>query len=127
MGLDRDHERKDLTMSNAATTETAANFANRIAFSDIFPFEIVRCVNATTIDVRAMDSELAPDWKPEMVAGGFSAHCTNQATQRWIFASNPEREVVRIRFSKRYKQWRDAGGRHYCISTTPRRFHDYNF
>lgn len=106
--------------------EAAKKYANRIGYSDVYPFEIIRIVSEKVIEIRAMDSECDPDWKPEMVAGGFSAHCTNSGSQKWIITSDAAAQVIRIRKHKNGK-WFDANGEQYRISEWPRRFYDYNF
>ena len=76
------------------------NYANHYGYSDVNPFEIVRRVSDKTIEIREMDAERDPEWKPEFHVGGFSAHCSNQREQRWNITSNPENRVIRIRLSK---------------------------
>lgn len=101
-------------------------YANHIGYSDVNPFEIVRRVSEKTIDIRAMNSERDPDWKPEFVAGGFSAVCLNNAMQRWIITSNSDSPVVRIR-KHSSGIWKDKHGRSYRLSDEPQKFYDYNF
>lgn len=102
------------------------NYANHIGYSDVNPFEIVRRVSDKTIEIRAMDSERDPDWKPKFIPGGFSAHCVNQSEQRWNIQSNPDNPVIRIRLQKS-GQWKDAHGRRFDLHDSPIRFYDYNF
>jgi len=106
-------------------TPYTALYANNICYSDAYPYEIVRIISAKTIEVREMDTERDPNWKPEIIPGGFSGHCTNQDEQRWTYKSNPERPVKRIRLNKR--GWQDKYGSRFYLSNEPRRFHDYNF
>ena len=101
-------------------------YANHIGYSDVNPFEIVRRVSEKTIDIRAMDSEQDPTWKPEFVAGGFSAVCLNNCEQRWIITPNENGEVVRIR-KHSSGVWKDKHGRRYSLADTPQKFYDYNF
>ena len=63
--------------------------------------------------VRAMSAERHPDWKPEFVSGGFTAHCTNNNSQRkaWIIKSDPEGQVMTVRLQKN-GSWKSAMGRH---------------
>lgn len=101
------------------------NYANFIGYSDVEPFEVVRRISDKTVEIRAMDAELDPTWKPEFVPGGFCGTVINQSTQRWNITSNPNNEPRRIRLGK--KGWRDSGGNQYLLSEQPRKFHDYNF
>ena len=99
--------------------------ANHSGWSDVHPYEIVRVVSPKTIEIRAMDAELDENWKPEIIAGGFAGHCTNQGAQKWDYKSNPDYTVIRARLRKD-GYFHSANGRH-VLSKTPYKFHDYNF
>jgi hypothetical protein len=100
-------------------------YANEIGYSDVEPHEVVCEVSAKTLEIRAMDAERDPTWKPEFIPGGFAGHCINQSEQRWTYASNEQRPIIRIRLSKR--GWKDKHGNRYVLADKPRKFYDYNF
>lgn len=100
-------------------------YANLIGYSDITPFEVVRVISNKTIEIREMNSKLVEGWKPEMIVGGFAAHCVNNNTQEYTYKSRPDAPVVRARLQKNGK-WKSMFGEH-RISETPKRFYDYNF
>lgn len=100
-------------------------YANLHGYSDIHPFEVVKVVSEKTIEVRRMNAELDPSWKPEIIAGGFAGHCTNQHTQRWIYSSDETSPVMRARLRKD-GDFHSASGKH-VLSDNPRKFYDYNF
>jgi hypothetical protein len=102
------------------------NYANRIGYSDIDPFEVVRRISDKTIEIREMDATLDPTWAPEAHIGGFCAHVSNNREQRWEIKSNPENKVRRVRLHKD-GYWRDSGRNRFALSDTPRKFYDYNF
>ena len=108
------------------TDQPSLGYANLITHSDSFPFEVVCEISTKTIVVRMMKAELDPTWKPEILVGGFSAHCSNQSSQRWTCSSDKDRPIIRIRKHKD-GQWRDSHGNRYVRADQPRRFHDYNF
>lgn len=108
------------------SNDTAARYANQYGYSDVYPGEVIRVVSDVTMDVRMMDAEMDPSWKPEIVPGGFLGHCVNQDEQRWLFESNPGLPIFRIRRTKK-GQWQDKWGNKFYLSDTPRRKHDYNF
>ncbi len=83
------------------------------------------CVRVGGKCLRAMDAELDENWKPEIIAGGFAGHCTNQGAQKWVYKSNPEYTVIRARLRKN-GHFYSQNGRH-ILSKTPYKFHDYNF
>lgn len=101
-------------------------FANRIGYSDVYPFEIVRVVSERTLEVREMNAELDPTWKPEFVRGGFAGHCVNQSSQRWLITSDPTKLIIRIRLSKR-GSWKSKHGERFKLSDRPFKRYDYNF
>ena len=100
-------------------------YANLIGYSDIVPFEIVRVVSEKTIEIREMDAALVEGWKPEMIVGGFSAHCVNNGTQEYTYSTREGSPVVRARLHKNGK-WKSIHGEH-RLSDKPKRFYDYNF
>lgn len=101
------------------------NYANHIGYSDVNPFEIIRKVSDKTLEIRAMNAERDPTFKPEFVAVGFFGTVTNQRDQKWTITSDLTARVVRIRLGK--QGWKDAHGRRYELSDEPVKFYDYNF
>lgn len=97
-------------------------YANHHGWTDVTPFEIVRVISDSTIEVREMDAKLADGEKPEFIVGGFAGHCTNQHALKYDITSNPANRVIRIRKSKR--GWAKGSFR---LSNEPVRFYDYNF
>ncbi len=117
-------------MNNTQTAPTAAldiadtPFANRLGYSDVNPYEIVRQISERTLEVRALHAERA-DWTPDVHVGGFSAHISNQGDQRWTITPDVNAPVVRIRLGKR--GWRDSNGNRYDLNASPVKFFDFNF
>ena len=109
-------------------TEQTPRFANNYLFSDVNPFEVVRVISDKTIEVREMHTEMADDWKPEMVSGGFAFHCTNNADQRkaWVITSDGENPVVRIRKQKD-GSWKNPTFGRFRLSDVPVKKYDFNF
>lgn len=101
-------------------------YANQIGWSDVEPFEVIRVVSDKTLEIRLMNAKRDTSVQLDFAPGGFTAHCSNQAEQKWILTSAPDGAVVRIRLSKN-KGWRDAHGGRYVIADAPRKFYDYNF
>ena len=76
-----------------------------------------------TISLQTDHAKL-DNWKPEMIPGGFAAHCTNNHSQRYRSLPNPDAPVWKARLCKDGKfrtpnRERVIPGRHH--------FHDYNF
>ena len=64
-----------------------------------------------------------PDWKPEMIPGGFAAHCTNQGDQTWLYAGVDLNLTRIIRLTK--SGWMLHGTRY--VEGAAIEFYDYNF
>tara|TARA_R110000744_G_scaffold367657_1_gene477221 strand:- start:42 stop:392 length:351 start_codon:yes stop_codon:yes gene_type:complete len=112
-------------------TPTTDLFANHHGYSDVHPYEIVRIVSDKCIEIRAMDTS-ENKTKMNFVAGGFSAHCSNQHAQDYDYTSNPENHVKKIRLNRvsQYcadKVWKCKNGARYNISDEPYKYYDYNF
>jgi hypothetical protein len=101
-------------------------FANRLGWSDVEPFEVVRVVSEKCLEIRGMDAELDPAWKPEWVVGGFAGSCVNQREQKWLIASNPGNPVRRIR-QRKNGDWYSPCGSRFALGDQPIKFYDYNF
>lgn len=102
-------------------------YANNAMWSDVRPYEIVRVISDKTIEVREMDAQQHPDWKPDFVSGGFAGHCVNNDDQRnaWAITSNESNPVIRIRKGK--NGWKNPRAGRFYLSETPNKHHDYNF
>jgi hypothetical protein len=100
-------------------------YANRIGYSDVEPFEVIRSISAKTIEVRKMKAEQDDSVKLEFHVGGFSAHCSNQREQKWFITSDNTAPVIRIRLGK--KGWKSACGSRFKLNDQPIKFYDYNF
>jgi hypothetical protein len=95
-------------------------FINEHGYTDVNPFEVVRIVSDTCVEIRAMKAEL--EQAPACLGvGGFSAVYENQG-QKWKITSDLDSPVAKIRLGK--KGW--GRGRFY-MSDEPEKFYDYNF
>jgi hypothetical protein len=100
-------------------------YANLHGYTDVYPYEVVRVISDKTIEVRAMNARPDPNWKPNIIPGGFAGHCINQDDQTWVIESNPSIETIRMRKRKDGK-WYSAFGRH-VLADDPKYYYDYNF
>ena len=109
-------------------TEITQGFANNYLFSDVNPFEVVRVISDKTIEVREMKTEMASDWKPELISGGFAFHCTNNHDQRnaWVITSDETNPVVRIRKQKN-GTWKNPSFGRFRLADVPIKKYDFNF
>lgn len=113
-------------------------------YSDVYPYEVIEVSKSgKKVKIREMKAKLDPNWKPEMIPGGFSAHCVNNREQKWILESDEDGAVMEISLRKvklnpRYnnglvmcEQWVPVGQKA-KIGDKPvlpfaKRFYDYNF
>jgi len=101
-------------------------FANRVGWSDVEPFEIIRVISDKTIEIRQMNSVKSEGWNPEFVQGGFSAICTNNSEQQWDITPDETMPIIRARLHKDGK-WRSKHGDVYRLSEKAIKIYDYNF
>ena len=99
-------------------------YANRIGYSDITPYEIVRVVSGKTLEIRELRTEELP-WEKQWAVGGFAATLLNQRDQKWAFTSDESFPIERIRRNKK-GEWRNARGV-FRLDSAPVKFYDYNF
>lgn len=114
-----------------AVTLANATHANQYGYSEVYPFEIVRIISETTVEIRRMRTEKDPEWKPEISVGGFAGHCSNQHKQTWLYFSDESAPVIRMRkvkpsYRNGFRNWKSAYGYH-KLDTKPVYFYDYNF
>lgn len=96
-------------------------YANHLGYTDIDPYEILR-VTAKTITIREMKAELK--FKPEFVAGGFSAVCVNQGEQEWEITPDETAPIEKAYLRKDGYYW-SRRGRH-ILSNRPVKYYDFN-
>lgn len=123
--LSNEIEEESAPVEKPAASLDNSRFANLCLHSDVEPYQIVKVVSDKTIEIRRMSAALDPTWKPEIQAGGFAGHCSNQRSQRWIYAVDESAPIVRARLRKD-GDFYSAYGRH-ILADKPRKFHDYNF
>lgn len=104
-------------------------YLTETGYSDTYPVRVVSRT-ASTVTVQRVETVLDPEWKPEVVMGGFVGHCTNNNAQKWVFAGLSERtfklRLVKSRFAGSDKLWRSKGGSEFIANGAVRK-HDYNF
>lgn len=108
------------------STHATPLYLNRHSFTDVDPYEVVRVISETTVEIRAMVATLDPNWKPDFVAGGFCGHVTNNRSQKYTYQSDPNAPILRARRTKS-RVWSVRGNKQFFESHQPIKFHDYNF
>lgn len=109
-----------LVPSNAKVGEGATV----LLWSDRHAGTIVK-VTPKTIQIRRDKAVLDPNWKPEIIPGGFAGHCVNQADQSYTYELDPDGCVYRFVWSDKHQSYgrpndlRAIKGRH--------EFYDFNF
>ncbi len=104
------------------TTNTGFRYANRVLFSDVIPYEIVRHISGKSLAIRPMHTEMII--APKAHTGGFAANFDNN--QEYEYKSAPELAEVIIRLHKD-GVWRCKKGNRYVLNDRPVKFHDFNF
>lgn len=93
-------------------------------YSDVSPCTVIKRTK-TTITVRYDKATRDPDWKPEWIVGGFSAHCTNNDEQRWIIEEDPNGKTDIFRWHKNANCFKNTCGEKLFPEWA--KHYDYNF
>lgn len=97
-------------------------FFTEIGYSQQYPWVMVKRTDKT-VTLAKVIVKADPEWKPNILPGGFAGHCDNQYDQTWIFDRiDPTWKKV-IRMTKR--GWAADGVR--FVEDRAREFYDYNF
>lgn len=116
-------------LANEITITKEINaFATFVGYSDCEAYEIVRVISDQTLEIRMLNTELLNGKDLEFHVGGFSAHCSNQRSQKYNYTSNPNATIIRIRKKKNSisGEW-GSGSLRFVLASQPYKFHDYNF
>ena len=94
-------------------------YCNFHMYSDVMPFEVVKVISKSTVEIRRMDATLIK--APECSVGGFLGHYENDE-QKWECKSNPTYPTKIVRLTKN-----GLGCGNFLMSDRPIKVHDYNF
>lgn len=116
-----------MSKHNTGAFSPIKKYANQHGWSDVTPFEIIGR-SARTLTLRRMKVERDPDWKPEVIPGGFAGTCVNQNKQKWNISSDETELVIKayLRKDGRHMRFYSSLGRH-SLHDEPIYFYDYNF
>mgnify|MGYP003631036783 CR=1 FL=1 len=109
-----------------AEKKSIKKYCNFHGYSDSDPYEVVKTISAKTVEVRAMDATLDPNYKQEVIIGGFCGHTVNNGGD-WIIKSNEKNPTMRVRWSEANQQWQKGKHMRFSMADAPYKFYDYNF
>jgi len=102
------------------------SYANNHGYTDVNPFEVIRTISPTCVEVRAMRT-VQTKFPKDFHAGGFAGNFSdNYDGQDYDYFSDPEAPVFKIRWSRAKRQWQSSYGRVF-MSDKPYKHYDYNF
>lgn len=115
-------ETKTTTKTNIKNLPEGRVYFTEVGYSDNEPWvEVSR--TAKTVTVARVITKRDPDWKPNIIPGGFSGHCDNQSEQTWLFDKIEPAYTRTLRITK--KGWALKGVR--FLEERAIKFYDYNF
>lgn len=82
---------------------------------------------ATRITVQHDKAVLDPNFKPDFIPGGFSAHCTNQHKQSYTYERDPEGRIETFNWSEKRGRWQGGGDGSIVLILGRHEFYNYNF
>jgi hypothetical protein len=111
-----------MTKTNIKNLPEGHTYFTEWGYSQSYPWvEIKR--TAKTVTLAKVEVGPDPEWKPEIIPGGFAGHCTNQHEQTWLFKNIEDRITKTIRLTKRGWSRKDVR----FSEGVAREFYDYNF
>ena len=72
-----------MTDTNIKNLPEGRNYFTETGYSQSYPWVEVKRTK-TTVTLAKVNVKRDPDWKPEILPGGFAGHCTNQHQQTCI-------------------------------------------
>lgn len=111
-----------MTRTNLKNLPEGPTYFTEIGYSQSYPWVEVSRTEKTVKLAKVLVGP-DPDWKPKMHAGGFSAHCSNQNEQTWIYAGVDKEYTKIIRKTK--MGWSHSGVK--FRENEAVEFYDYNF
>lgn len=104
----------------------AGDRAHICCWSDIKPCTVIKRTR-TTITVRHDKGTLKPDWRPEIIPGGFAGHCINNEDQdnAWDIAEDPEGYTEVFRWHPKTQRFENTSGNR--LYPGWKKKYDYNF
>lgn len=93
-------------------------------WSDRYAGTVIRVTKSMVI-VQRDKATLDQNFKPEFEIGGFAAHCTNQNEQSYSYRPDPDGEIYKFHWSKKYRRYGQPGN--LTLSKGRHEFYDYNF
>ena len=95
-------------------------------WSDSYACTVIK-KTAKTITIQRDKATLDPSFKPEWVAGGFAAHCTNAEDQSYTYERNPNGEIYVCHWSEKEGRYRTGSDGSIKIGVGRHEYYDYNF
>lgn len=94
-----------------------------LGYSDRYAYTIVK-KTAKTITIQRDIATIDPNFKPNIIPGGFAGHCENQNDQTYTYEPNPDGEILKAYWSERDGVFKADGKK---LRKGRREFYDYNF
>lgn len=127
----RDNLRKELTNMERVLLPEVGDGVTVCYWSDSSAFTVVSVAkNGKSFVMKKDDTTLDPNFKPEIIPGGFVGHCVNQNDQSYTYTFNPNASEIKVTLRKN-GTWKQEGEKAKSGSTIivgiRSKFHDYNF
>lgn len=95
-----------------------------VLWSDRYAGTVIK-VTESMVVVRRDTAILDPNFKPDIIPGGFAGYCINQNEQTYSYRPNPDGEIYKFRWSNKFQSY--GRPRHRMLIKGRHEFYDYNF
>lgn len=93
-------------------------------WSDRYAATVIK-VTKNSVTVQRDKATLDPNFKPEIIPGGFAGHCINQNEQTYSYEPDPNGTIYKFHWSNKYCRYGRPGK--LTLSKGRHEFYDYNF
>lgn len=97
-------------------------YFTEVGYSQSYPWVVISRT-AKSVKLAKVIVKADPEFKPNIIPGGFAGHCDNQHEQTWLFDRIHTDFTKTIRMTK--KGWAHKGVRFW--EGVAREFYDWNF
>jgi hypothetical protein len=119
--LDMSNQLKVKSMKLEASEHLIGKYVNQVLWSDVNPIGKIVAIKSKTKLVLARVEAIANVTKMQFEPGGFSAHCSNNNAQKWLYAVD-ENDLFEVSYS-----WTNFKKSFYRVENAPYKFYDFNF
>ena len=120
----KEHELKEQVKKEQHREINVGDGATVYSYTDSWACTVV-AKTKNTITLQRDKAVLDPDFKPEIIPGGFSGHCVNNSDQSYTYERDPKGAIYKARWSEKEGRYKWQG--EIPVGNGRNERYDYNF